>query len=1365
MRSQYCLLNKTAYLRVTMTGFFSVIATLLWLSYFPYETSNAQTNTSVNFQGKIVRNDTGNEGLNVSTNSPSCVQAGADTCDFQIVYFDAASGGNTLGTETFLNQEIGQRDGIFNLALGTGSFTAGTESNFLDVFLDNDTVYSELRFAPGGAGSYTEVFSRMAVRAAPYALRAQEADTLGGVDSSGFVQLAPGSVQADSTTSSSIFINKTGASGNILQLQKNATDVLVLTNSGNLGIGDSSPASPLTVGNGDLFQVSSSGDLIKIRNVAYSWPSSQAGGAGYVLTNNGSGTLSWEAPGAASIADDSLDFIKFEDTLDLDASLTVNQASYAWTQAYTGTSLPGITYTASGAINSGSAAGLYLNVSNAGTTVPASLIVNAGSGDSLRINDDGTTSDSTPFVVTSSGAVGIGVSAPTATLEVKGSQSGTSADSNTIFYDSDGVVRMATNGRGQTSWYLNSGAGEVGQVSYSTPGGEPGITFRDESNVERSEIMKLSGGGLAFRAHAGSSQPPELLRIEVGGNVGIGDSSPASMLTVGNGDLFQVNSSGNIVKINNVTYSWPSAQAGASGYVLTNNGSGTLTWEAQTGGGGGVTGSGTNGYNAYWTGATSLGSEQYVSLTRGGTGTTLTASNGGIVYSNASTLAVLAGTATANRVLMSGSSTTPSWSTATYPATAGTTGTILRSDGTNWVNTTATYPTTTTANQILYSSATNVIGGITSANNSFLTTNGSGVPSFTALSSDTFSQYALLAGRSSGQTLIGSTATTSGLNIRATSGVGTTGADIVFQVGNNGATEAMRILNSGNIGIGDSSPASMLTVGNGDLFQVNSSGNIVKINNVTYSWPSAQAAGSGYVLSNNGSGTLSWVNPSGGNGSLVGGYVSYTPSVSSASTITVTETATVYNLHADSGTTGATFTTTFNITGAVETEGSILFIRSVAQKGVTGGSRRHTVEVQINGVFISDVFTINNTPADTKIETYIVVYMDGLWRVVTTPTTSDSADYAEMYLSDEDVLSAEIVAMKESAFRTVRKATASDKGRVIGIVSTNPAMMIGDEFKGQMASPVALAGRVPVRVNSEGGPIMQGDAITVSSVPGVGMKAVSAGRVVGFALEDWDGISETIMVFVDNSWYDPGVIENAAYTQLLEDYENGLLGGSVSANGDLSVSGDLQVEGNFIIGDGSGTLQMSGVLDVDSIISESIDVAELNALSIGVGEVSAVHGIFNSINSNVLNIGNGALVVDSTSVLINGELRLDGILSSSGGSIEVTSKLKGGNGRLEVEGTLAADKLESDSIKVKEVSLERADVADASAGVAEISAGEQTVTIETSAVLSDSLVFVTLKSELNEATIFIAEQEEGSFIVKLSNIQEEDVEFNWLIVK
>lgn len=93
-----------------------------------------------------------------------------------------------------------------------------------------------------------------------------------------------------------------------------------------------------------------------------------------------------------------------------------------------------------------------------------------------------------------------------------------------------------------------------------------------------------------------------------------------------------------------------------------------------------------------------------IPLSDGGTNASLTASNGGIVYSSASAMAILSGTATANQVLLSGSSSTPAWSTATYPAT-------------------------TSANQILFSSADNVISQITAAGNGVLVTNGSNVPS------------------------------------------------------------------------------------------------------------------------------------------------------------------------------------------------------------------------------------------------------------------------------------------------------------------------------------------------------------------------------------------------------------------------------------------------------------------------------------------------------------------------------------------------------------------------------------------------------------------------------------------------------------
>lgn len=86
-------------------------------------------------------------------------------------------------------------------------------------------------------------------------------------------------------------------------------------------------------------------------------------------------------------------------------------------------------------------------------------------------------------------------------------------------------------------------------------------------------------------------------------------------------------------------------------------------------------------------------------LSGGGTNAGLTASNGGVVYSTATAMAILSGTATAGQMLRSGSSAAPSWSTATWPSTASA-GTILAAGTANTVGATAT-PTLGVAGSVL----------------------------------------------------------------------------------------------------------------------------------------------------------------------------------------------------------------------------------------------------------------------------------------------------------------------------------------------------------------------------------------------------------------------------------------------------------------------------------------------------------------------------------------------------------------------------------------------------------------------------------------------------------------------------------------
>jgi hypothetical protein len=132
------------------------------------------------------------------------------------------------------------------------------------------------------------------------------------------------------------------------------------------------------------------------------------------------------------------------------------------------------------------------------------------------------------------------------------------------------------------------------------------------------------------------------------------------------------------------------------------------------------------------------------------------------------TLTQLAATATTGQILQNNASADPSWSTATYPST-------------------------TTINQILYSSANNVVSGLSTVNRAVLTTGTTGIPVMTALAVD-------------GQIIIGSTAgapaaatLTAGAGISISNGsnsitIGVTGAGFIWTDVTT-ATQAMLVEN------------------------------------------------------------------------------------------------------------------------------------------------------------------------------------------------------------------------------------------------------------------------------------------------------------------------------------------------------------------------------------------------------------------------------------------------------------------------------------------------------------------------------------------------------------------------------------------
>jgi hypothetical protein len=112
------------------------------------------------------------------------------------------------------------------------------------------------------------------------------------------------------------------------------------------------------------------------------------------------------------------------------------------------------------------------------------------------------------------------------------------------------------------------------------------------------------------------------------------------------------------------------------------------------------------------------------------------------------------------------------------------------------------------------------------------------------------------------------------------------------------------------------------------------------------------------------------------------------------------------------------------------------------------------------------------------------------------------ADLAENYTSTEDLAKGEIVSIDPLGNHSVKKSIYQNQPDVLGVVSTQPGFVAGSFTK--ESYPIALVGRVPVKVSTENGMVKTGDYLTASSVPGHAMRATKSGRVIGKALENLD---------------------------------------------------------------------------------------------------------------------------------------------------------------------------------------------------------------------------------------------------------------------
>jgi len=135
----------------------------------------------------------------------------------------------------------------------------------------------------------------------------------------------------------------------------------------------------------------------------------------------------------------------------------------------------------------------------------------------------------------------------------------------------------------------------------------------------------------------------------------------------------------------------------------------------------------------------------------------------------------------------------------------------------------------------------------------------------------------------------------------------------------------------------------------------------------------------------------------------------------------------------------------------------------------------------------------------------------------TSSPNSTGNDYAELFPVSSPLIEAgDIVAVDKGIPVSMKLATAGDNAPLAGVISTQPGQTLGDQTATGMR-PVALSGRVPVKVNLEGGLIRVGDRIALSSVPGIGKKAGMFDDSVGIAIGNYDGTPNDgkVMVFID----------------------------------------------------------------------------------------------------------------------------------------------------------------------------------------------------------------------------------------------------------
>ncbi|HVI69351.1 MAG TPA: hypothetical protein VM581_02735 [Magnetospirillaceae bacterium] len=324
-------------------------------------------NEQINYQGRlldgtgaVVADGTYNLEFKIYQDGDGCVTSGTSPCSGTLKWTETRTGSN----------KVTVRNGYFSVQLGeVTAFSTNVNWNQSVLWLSVNV---------GGTGTPTwdgEMTPFRRIGAAAYSFNSKQ---LGGIDASQYLQLAPSAAQVDTSVVSSLFINKTGASGNILQLQKNAADVLTVGNTGAITAKNTTDSTTAFMvqktGSGiELFQIDSSNSRVYIGDTT---PDATA--VVLVLdTKNDAGDPSSSVDGAMYYNSDSKSFRCRHNTIWQDCDFASLRADWTLQEDFVNTSVTSLSI--------GSHGWLFASIGTGGTITKTNVGIDASDRDRFGV--------------------------------------------------------------------------------------------------------------------------------------------------------------------------------------------------------------------------------------------------------------------------------------------------------------------------------------------------------------------------------------------------------------------------------------------------------------------------------------------------------------------------------------------------------------------------------------------------------------------------------------------------------------------------------------------------------------------------------------------------------------------------------------------------------------------------------------------------------------------------------------------------------------------------------------------------------------------------------------------------------------------